>query len=108
MPPEASAPPRVIELVLERIESHPRDNVWISRFPEMSLRARARALDALPRQGRPDRLPLTAACPDFAYAAKKSATAVARLEAVGAIVIGKTNLDQFATGLVGTRSLYSV
>ncbi len=49
-------------------------------------------------------LPTTAACPAFAYAPTKEAAAVARLRAAGAIVIGKTNLDQFATGLNGTRS----
>lgn len=48
----------------------------------------------------------TAACPAFAYTPKDDATTVARLKAAGAIVIGKTNLDQFATGLVGTRSPY--
>ncbi|MAW88034.1 MAG: allophanate hydrolase [Phyllobacteriaceae bacterium] len=50
----------------------------------------------------------TAACPAFAYRAQTSAFAVARLEAAGAICIGKTNLDQFATGLVGVRSPYGV
>ena len=51
-------------------------------------------------------LPTTAACPGFAYLAAADATAVARLRAAGAVVLGKTNLDQFATGLVGTRSPY--
>jgi allophanate hydrolase len=51
-------------------------------------------------------MPTTAACPAFAYAPEKDAEAVARLRAAGAIVIGKTNLDQFATGLNGTRSPY--
>ena len=53
-------------------------------------------------------LPTTAACPDFAYVPAQSATAVRRLEALGALVVGKTNLDQFATGLVGVRSPYGV
>ncbi|MFD9551520.1 allophanate hydrolase [Nocardia salmonicida] len=51
-------------------------------------------------------LPTTAACPEFAYAATETAAAVQRLVAAGALVLGKTNLDQFATGLVGTRSPY--
>ena len=50
--------------------------------------------------------PTTAACPEFAYTAESDATVVAKLRAAGAILIGKTNLDQFATGLVGTRSPY--
>jgi allophanate hydrolase len=53
-------------------------------------------------------LPTTAACPAFAYLPEYDATAVAKLRAAGAIVIGKTNLDQFATGLVGTRTPYPV
>jgi allophanate hydrolase len=50
----------------------------------------------------------TAACPAFAYTPSHDATAVARLRAAGAIIIGKTNLDQFATGLVGVRSPYGI
>ena len=53
-------------------------------------------------------LPTTAACPAFSYLPTHDATAVARLRAAGAIVIGKTNLDQFATGLVGVRSPYGI
>jgi allophanate hydrolase len=53
-------------------------------------------------------LPTTAACPDFAYRPDADAAAVARLRRAGAIVIGKTNLDQFATGLVGVRSPHGV
>lgn len=53
-------------------------------------------------------LPTTAACPSFAYQPTEDATAVKLLRAAGAIVIGKTNLDQFATGLVGTRSPYGI
>lgn len=50
--------------------------------------------------------PTTAACPSFAYQAKETATVVQQLQAAGAILLAKTNLDQFATGLVGTRSPY--
>ena len=53
-------------------------------------------------------MPTTAACPAFAYSPAQDATAVARLRAAGAIIIGKTNLDQFATGLVGVRSPYGI
>ncbi len=76
---------------------------------------RAAALQALPLFGVPyavkDNIdvagwPTTAACPAFAYTPAADAATVARLRAAGAICMGKTNLDQFATGLVGTRSPY--
>jgi allophanate hydrolase len=51
-------------------------------------------------------MPTTAGCPDYEYLPNRDATVVARLEAAGAFVVGKVNLDQFATGLVGTRSPY--
>ncbi len=53
-------------------------------------------------------LSTTAACPAFSYKPTHDATAVARLRAAGALIVGKTNLDQFATGLVGVRSPYGV
>src|SRR6202012_611099 len=53
-------------------------------------------------------LPTTAACPAYSYTPTRDAIAVARLRQAGAIVIGKTNLDQFATGLVGVRSPYGI
>ena len=114
----------VVEEVLKRIAHAGEDKVWISRPTDSALRDRAAALEA--RRGEFDRLPLfgipfavkdnidvagmatTAACPGFAYEAKESAEVVRRLTDAGAIVIGKTNLDQFATGLVGVRSPYGV
>ena len=101
------------------------DPVWISRIPPGDVMARTRVLEgcsaaeraAMPLYGIPfavkDNIdvagvPTTAACPDFAYLPERSATVVERLEAAGAVLIGKTNLDQFATGLVGTRSPYGV
>ncbi|HUK08785.1 MAG TPA: allophanate hydrolase [Stellaceae bacterium] len=53
-------------------------------------------------------LPTTAACPAFSYVPTKTAAVVQKLEAAGAILLGKTNLDQFATGLNGTRSPYGI
>jgi len=93
---------------------------WISLLPRSELLARAAALDAvdpasLPLYGVPFAvkdnidlagLPTTAGCPDYAYDPAGSAVVVARLLAAGAIPLGKTNLDQFATGLNGTRSPY--
>jgi allophanate hydrolase len=90
--------------------------VWIHVIPEQETIARAEALDpGLPLYGTTFAIkdnidlagvPTTAACPDYVYVPEKSATVVEKLIAAGAIPIGKTNLDQFATGLVGTRSPY--
>jgi len=110
----------VIEQVLARIASRGEDGVWIGRPDPDALRHAARQLEAEGPAGRPlwgipfaikDNIdlagqPTTAACPEFAYVAADSAPAVARLVAAGAIPVGKTNLDQFATGLNGTRSPY--
>jgi allophanate hydrolase len=101
------------------------DPVWISVVPAGVALERARYLDslapeeraALPLFGIPfavkDNIdlagvPTTAGCPAFAFVPERSATVVQRLEEAGAIAVGKTNLDQFATGLVGTRSPYGV
>ena len=113
-----------IEEVLARISAAGDDKVWISRAKDADLLAAADALDArrgeikgLPLYGVPFAvkdnidvagLPTTAACPGFAYTPTKSAEVVRRLVEAGAIAIGKTNLDQFATGLVGVRSPYGV
>ncbi len=96
--------------------------IWISRASPEALLAAARAVDArvaagevLPLAGVPFAakdnidvagLDTTAACPAFAYRPEVSATVIERLTAAGAICVGKTNLDQFATGLNGTRSPY--
>ena len=109
--------------VVESLLAHwdpldPWSATWISRHSDEALRDRARALgtdvrgplfgalvavkDNIDVAG----LPTTAACPAFASVPQRSAAVVRRLEAAGAIVVGKTNLDQFATGLVGTRSPY--
>lgn len=93
--------------------------VWISRRADDEILAEARAMTVLGSGGSlwgvpfavKDNidvagLPTTAGCPAFAYQPERDAFAVARLKAAGALVIGKTNLDQFATGLNGTRSPY--
>lgn len=123
----ASTPSRCIEQVLARIAAADRPEIWISRVDDAALRAQARALDAvlaaegtaalarLPLLGIPFAvkdnidvagMPTTAACPAYAYVPHESAPVVEKLVAAGALLVGKTNLDQFATGLVGTRSPY--
>ena len=106
----------------ERIRAHNDPAVFISLRDEAAALAEAKALMAAGAEGRPlygipvaikdnidaEGMPTTAACPAFAYKPGKDATAVARLRHAGAVVIGKTNLDQFATGLVGTRSPYGI
>ena len=120
-------PSRAIADVLERIDAVDRPEVWTLRISASDLLARARELDVLlgthgraiiermPLFGVPFAvkdnidvagLPTTAACEPFAYVPGSTAFAVQRLLDAGAILIGKTNLDQFATGLVGTRSPY--
>jgi len=96
--------------------------IWISRLPDENVLARADALAEAGCRERPlwgvpfavkdnldvEGLPTTAACPAFAYPASVNAPAVERLVEAGAVLVGKTNLDQFATGLVGVRSPYGV
>lgn len=107
--------------LLPALDARAADAIWIARVPEAALRARAAALDALPAAARGPLhgipfavkdnidvagLPTTAACPAFAYTPKTSAPAVQRLLDAGAVLLGKTNMDQFATGLSGTRTPY--
>ncbi|MES2542470.1 MAG: allophanate hydrolase [Pseudomonadota bacterium] len=107
----------VVEEVIRRRDALVDRAVFITETPAEDLRAAARAIMAgppdLPLWGIPfavkdnidvKGLPTTAACPAFAYHPAADATLIARLLAAGALVIGKTNLDQFATGLNGTRS----
>ena len=114
-------PAGMVEAVHALIQDDP-DNVWIHKLPLESLRQYARKVEekgmaALPLYGIPFAIkdnidlagvPTTAACPAFAYTPQRSATVVQRLIDAGAVPIGKANLDQFATGLNGTRSPYGV
>lgn len=104
------------------IDAVGRPEVWITLRPVAEALAEAAAVDAAVAAG--EQLPLaglvaavkdnidvaglptTAGAPSYEYLPARDATAVARLRGAGAVVIGKTNLDQFATGLVGTRSPY--
>jgi allophanate hydrolase len=113
-------PTDVIQEVYRRIAARGNDAVWIHLLPQAQAIAQAqvlagRNLDDLPLYGIPfavkdnidvAKMPTTAACPAYSYIPEKTATVVERLLQAGAILIGKTNLDQFATGLVGVRSPY--
>jgi len=117
---------QVMDATLARLAAYDavQPQIWISRAAPEALLAAARAIDArvaagehLPLAGVPyaakdnidvEGLETTAACPAFAYQPRHSASIIERLEAAGAICVGKTNLDQFATGLVGTRSPYGI
>ncbi|GAB5079357.1 allophanate hydrolase [Arthrobacter sp. AD-310] len=113
---------RRVQAALAAIDAVDRPEIWITlRGPE-DLLAEAATIDAalaggadLPLAGLllavknnvdVAGMPTTAACPGFSYTPDQDAEAVARLRAAGALVLGATNLDQFATGLVGTRSPY--
>lgn len=115
------------DILLDLIDAYPADdNAWIARAQPSQLRAQLVELSErlaavggditqLPLYGVPFAIKdnidaagwdTTAACPEFAYTPASDASVVASLRAAGAILVGKTNLDQFATGLVGTRSPY--
>lgn len=115
-------PTAVVEEVYRRIAARGDDKVWLTLIPRETALARARELecdvpatrgpDAHPLYGLPFSvkdnlhvagLPTSAACPAFSFVPQVTATAVTRALNAGAILIGKTNMDQFANGLVGVR-----
>jgi allophanate hydrolase len=114
-----TSPRAVLEEVRRRIGTDPQ-HAWLLVLETAQLepylqRLEQRGRDLLPLYGVPfaikDNIDLaavatTAACPEFAYRPQRSAYVVERLVAAGAVPVGKTNLDQFATGLNGTRSPY--
>jgi allophanate hydrolase len=116
------SPAETVARSFARIREHDDPAIFISLRAEASAIAEAEALKledkaSLPLYGVPVAvkdnidvagLPTTAACPAFSYRPSIDATSVARLRQAGAIIIGKTNLDQFATGLVGVRSPYGI
>jgi allophanate hydrolase len=107
-----------IASIYDAIAAEPLLPIWISLVPREQALARAAALEREPATSKPlygvpfaikdnidlAGLPTTAGCPAYAYLPERTATVVERLLGAGAIAIGKTNMDQFATGLVGTRS----
>ena len=112
------SPVEIIEQLLRAHTARPERREWIALLPSASVRERARELaarapESLPLYGIPfavkdnidlESVPTTAGCREYAYTAAVSAPVVAHLIAAGAIPVGKTSLDQFATGLTGTRS----
>ncbi len=111
-------PAGVVNAIYDQLEQRAGDPTWITLVPrETSLTAATRIATDLPLGGVPfaikdnidlQGIPTTAACREFAYTPTVSAEVVRRLIDAGAIPIGKTNLDQFATGLVGVRSPYGI
>jgi len=114
----AFTPADVVHEVYRRIRASENNPIWICLVAEEVALAAAKALSASPKTslfGIPfavkdnmdvGDLPTTAGCPGFSYVAPQNAAVIQRLLDAGAILIGKTNLDQFATGLVGVRSPY--
>ena len=118
----AVKPSDIIKRSYARLREHDDPAIFIALRDEAEVLAEAEALESsgdktLPLYGIPvavkdnidvKGLPTTAACPAYSYRPSRDATAVARLRAAGALILGKTNLDQFATGLVGVRTPYGI
>jgi allophanate hydrolase len=118
----AVKPEDIVARSFARIRAHNDPAIFIALREEADVVAEARALGrggdtTLPLYGIPvaikdnidvKGLPTTAACPAYSYLPNQDATCVARLREAGALVLGKTNLDQFATGLVGVRTPYGI
>ncbi|WP_054811789.1 allophanate hydrolase [Nocardia arizonensis] len=119
----SGAPTRTASRVADAIAARGDDGTWITPVPRDRLLAAAAEIErrpgarTLPLYGVPfgvkDSIdvagwPTTLSCPDYAYTATRTAPAVQRLMDAGALFVGKTNLDQFATGLNGTRTPYPV
>ncbi len=114
-------PTESVHLAYERMDAESKQPIWISRVPREKALAHATSLEQHPEAAAKPLygmtfavkdnidvagMPTTAACPKFAYTPERNAVVVDELLAAGAILVGKTNMDQFATGLVGTRSPY--
>jgi allophanate hydrolase len=119
----SGSPTKTAARVADAIAARGDDGTWLSTVPRDELLAAAREIEnrpgarALPLYGVPfgvkdsidvAGVPTTLSCPDFSYVATETAPVVARLLDAGALYVGKTNLDQFATGLNGTRTPYTV
>jgi allophanate hydrolase len=117
------SPTKTAVRVADAIAARGDDGTWLSTVPRDELLAAAAEIEnrpgarTLPLYGVPfgvkdsidvAGVPTTLSCPDYAYVAAETAPAVARLLDAGALYVGKTNLDQFATGLNGTRTPYTV
>ncbi|MCD8180028.1 MAG: hypothetical protein LUF26_00900, partial [Firmicutes bacterium] len=114
-------PEELIDIIIERSEMYADYNIWIFPPKKEIIKSYTDNLynmdKNLPLWGIPfavkdnidvAKIPTTAACPAYEYIPESNAEVVERLIKAGAVPIGKTNLDQFATGLVGTRSLSRV
>ena len=119
-----TSPTQMVDDLLRRMAEAPDYSIWIHRLTPRELFSQARAVEQ--RRANGERLPLyglpfavkdifdvaghptTAGCPAFSYVAKTTSPVVSRLMDAGAILVGKTNLDQFSTGLAGDRTPYGV